>query len=74
MTTATGETISIQLNGAPRDVRANATLLDLVDELQLDKELLAVELNGRIVRRAKLGETTLGTGDRVEIVEFVGGG
>lgn len=72
--TTVGETISIQVNGSEREVRADQTVLELVDELELDKELLAVELNGRIIRRARLGETTLGAGDRVEIVEFVGGG
>jgi thiamine biosynthesis protein ThiS len=35
---------------------------------------VVVELNQEIVRRPKLGETTLAEGDQVELVHFVGGG
>jgi thiamine biosynthesis protein ThiS len=47
---------------------------DLVRELSLTPERIAIELNQQVVRRDKWAQTTLVEGDRVEIVHFVGGG
>lgn len=66
--------IEILVNGEARRIRSPATLLDLLGQLTLDPRTVVVELNREIVRRPKLGETTLVEGDRVELVHFVGGG
>jgi len=64
---------SIILNGEPRRTEA-ATIADLVRELELAPEKVAVERNGEIIPRSTLGEAPLGDGDTLEIVHFVGGG
>jgi thiazole synthase len=64
---------SITLNGAPHRSAA-ATIADLVRELELAPEKVAVERNGVIVPRSTLGEAALTEGDVLEIVHFVGGG
>lgn len=66
-------TKSITLNGAPHRSAA-ATIADLVRELDLAPEKVAVERNGEIVPRSTLGDAPLADGDRLEIVHFVGGG
>ncbi len=66
-------TKSITLNGAPHRSGA-ATIADLVRELELTPEKVAVERNGEIVPRSTLGEAALAEGDVLEIVHFVGGG
>ena len=66
-------TKSITLNGATHRSAA-ATIADLVRELDLAPEKVAVERNGEIVPRSTLGEALLAEGDRLEIVHFVGGG
>ncbi|MFN3863807.1 MAG: sulfur carrier protein ThiS [Erythrobacter sp.] len=66
-------TKSITLNGAPHRTGA-ATIADLVRELELVPEKVAVERNGAIVPRSTLGEALLAEGDVLEIVHFVGGG
>ena len=66
-------TKSITLNGEPRSTDA-ATIADLVRELDLTPEKVAVERNGEIVPRSTLDEAALGEGDVLEIVHFVGGG
>lgn len=63
----------IQVNGDQRDVAAS-TILDLVKELSLDPGKVAVELNLEIVPKSLHGTTTLAEGDRIELVQFVGGG
>ena len=64
---------TITLNGDPRRTHA-ATIADLVRELELAPEKVAVERNGEIVPRSTLEDAPLGDGDRLEIVHFVGGG
>ena len=64
----------VQVNGETRELRENLTLSDLVRELSLVPERLAVELNREVVRRAQWAETVIREGDKVEIVHFVGGG
>ena len=66
-------TKSITLNGATHRSAA-ATIADLVRELALAPEKVAVERNGEIVPRSTLGEAMLAEGDTLEIVHFVGGG
>ncbi|MDC8753676.1 sulfur carrier protein ThiS [Erythrobacter sp. sf7] len=66
-------TKSITLNGDPRRTTA-ATIADLVRELDLVPEKVAVERNGEIVPRSTLGDAPLAEGDKLEIVHFVGGG
>ena len=63
----------IQVNGDTRDVTAR-TILALVQELGFDVRKVAVERNLAIVPRSLHGETALSEGDRIELVQFVGGG
>lgn len=64
---------SITLNGTPHRSAA-ATIAELVRELDLAPEKVAVERNGAIVPRSTLAEAPLAEGDTLEIVHFVGGG
>lgn len=63
----------IQVNGDEREVTA-ATVLALVQELGFDIRKVAVERNLAIVPRSLHAETALAEGDRIELVQFVGGG
>jgi thiamine biosynthesis protein ThiS len=65
------------LNGQPRDfpkLPPAPTLQDLIADLALKGDRVAVEHNGNIVPRADWVTTALAEGDRLEIVHFVGGG
>lgn len=64
----------VQVNGEIRELPEKITLADLVRELALAPERLAIELNREVVRRAAWPETEMREGDKVEIVHFVGGG
>ncbi|MEH6664335.1 MAG: sulfur carrier protein ThiS [Brevundimonas sp.] len=63
----------IEVNGEPRQVEAG-TIRDLVETLGLNPQKVAVERNLEIVPRSLHAETPLGDGDRIEIVQLVGGG
>jgi thiamine biosynthesis protein ThiS len=67
-------TITVTVNGQARTLQPQISLLEMLEELELDPRTVVVELNLEIVRRPALGETALQDGDRVELVHFVGGG
>ena len=68
------ETIDIVVNGEPRRAPAGLVLEDLLRFLGIDPPRVAVERNRDIVRRPDWNSTTIHSGDRLEIVQFVGGG
>jgi sulfur carrier protein len=67
-------TITIIVNGESRAANANATVTDLLRELDLESGRVAIERNLEILPRPKWQETRVEAGDRYEIVQFVGGG
>jgi thiamine biosynthesis protein ThiS len=68
------QSITVVVNGEPRAIAPETSLLDLLTSLELDPRVVVVEHNRQIVRRPALGSTVLQAGDRVELVHFVGGG
>jgi sulfur carrier protein len=62
------------INGEEREFTAAATLSSLLEELGLKPDRVAVELNRELVRREQWSTTPLSSGDKLEIVQFVGGG
>ena len=62
------------INGETREAPPLATLAELADWLELPAFGSAVELNGRVVRRAEYTGQVLQEEDRLEIVRLVGGG
>jgi thiamine biosynthesis protein ThiS len=68
------EAIQIQVNGEQRGCRSDATVGDLLRELAIKTERVAVELNLEIMDRKDFDHRSLKHGDRVEILSFIGGG
>lgn len=66
--------MDITLNGKPTDLTEGITLGELVVQLGLEAERVAIEVNEDVVPRKTFSETPVKPGDRIEIVTFVGGG
>ena len=66
--------IRVELNGKEREVPAGLTVRGLLESLGLEPRLVVVERNREIVVRARYDEVEVGSGDRLELVHFVGGG
>lgn len=66
--------IRITLNGEGRQVPAATSVAELLDLLALPGPRVAVERNQEIVPRARFADEILAEGDRVEVVQLVGGG
>jgi sulfur carrier protein len=67
-------TLELSVNGEPRRVPAGCTVARLVEESGLGDRKVAVAVNREVVPRSRFAERALGAGDRVEILEAVGGG
>lgn len=71
---AEGLEISIDVNGEPRRLAAPCTIAALLGELGLGDKRVAVAVNRDVVIRSLHAEHRVADGDRVEILEAVGGG
>ena len=62
------------VNGAIRTIETGCTLKELMGQLQLPDTGIAVAVNRSVVPRSSSGSHRLHDGDRVEIIQAVGGG
>jgi sulfur carrier protein len=62
------------INGEEKALEKVSSVSDLLRELGLKADRVAVELNREIAARERWNETALNDGDQLEIVQFVGGG
>lgn len=66
--------MNVAVNGAIREIKAGTMLAELIAQLTLTGKRLAVEVNGEIVPRSQYATAELHEGDRIEIVQAIGGG
>ena len=66
--------MQIILNGEATMIAAGTTLKGLVETLGGDPRGIAIERNLEIVPKSEHDRTQLEEGDRLEVVQFVGGG
>lgn len=70
--------MKITLNGEAMEIAPGTTVAQLVQQLAADTGRdprgIAVERNLEIVPKSEHALTTLSEGDRLELVQFVGGG
>lgn len=64
----------IYLNGEAREIPDNTTAEDLVDSLGLTGKRIAMEVNMEIVPRSQYPNHRFRPGDKVEVVQAIGGG
>ncbi|AUB79824.1 sulfur carrier protein ThiS [Candidatus Thiodictyon syntrophicum] len=66
--------MQIKINGEAAEVEEAIPMAALIATLALTGKRIAVELNGELVPRSRFDRQLLGAGDRVEIIQAVGGG
>lgn len=66
--------MKLTINGETQDFPEGLTISGLVEALGLNPLKVAVERNLEVVPKSLHAETRLSEGDRIEIVQFVGGG
>ena len=66
--------MEITLNGERFELDRPVSIVALLAKLEIDPRRVAVEHNQTILKRHRFPDVVVGEGDRVEIVNFVGGG
>nr|WDB00060.1 thiamine-biosynthesis [Cyanidium sp. THAL103] len=66
--------IKLKVNGTFYNCLKNITLLHLIDYLNFNTQLIAVEYNYKVILKNEWGNIYLNNGDKIEIVTIVGGG
>jgi thiamine biosynthesis protein ThiS len=66
--------ISLTINGKPRELADEMLLPKLLEQLGIDRRLVAVAHNGDVIPRDRYDRVCIRDGDKVEIVRMVGGG
>ncbi|MFQ5876756.1 MAG: sulfur carrier protein ThiS [Acidobacteriota bacterium] len=66
--------VTIVLNGEGFEAPPGSTVLSLLESMGVAAARVAVELNGRVVRRDDFPRVPIREHDKVEVVHFVGGG
>lgn len=65
--------MEVLLNGDPHSVNQNWTIENLITSIELDGKF-AIEINQNIIPRSEFPNTKLSAGDKIEIVQAIGGG
>jgi thiazole synthase len=66
--------LNVTINGEARQISAGLNVRDLLASIGQDPAKVAVERNLEIVPRSQYASVMVGEGDRIEIVQFIGGG
>lgn len=74
MTSEMKTTYEVTLNGQSLTVDAGTTIGSLLDGREIERRMVAVELNGEIIPRYDFDSTKIEAGDKLEILQMVGGG
>lgn len=62
------------INGELKEFEDNRTIELIINQLGLDGKIMAVALNMNIIREHSWSSTILKDGDKLEFLDFVGGG
>ena len=64
----------IQLNGKKISISSKFTVKDLIKKYRLKEKKIAIEVNGIILPKQNYSKKKLKNNDKVEVVQFIGGG
>jgi sulfur carrier protein len=64
----------VEINGKAEEISERMTVRELLEARGINPNVVACELNLTILKRARLAETPLNEGDKLEIIQMIGGG
>ncbi|MBM4138683.1 MAG: sulfur carrier protein ThiS [Nitrospira sp.] len=65
--------MQVKINGKSEDI-PGGTVLDLLKSKKIEPQMVAVEVNDKVLDRDHLATTALSEGDQVEFLFYMGGG
>lgn len=65
--------MQVTINGKPEEVRGG-TILEILQAKDVSPQMVAVELNSKVLERDELAGTVVKDGDAIELLFYMGGG
>lgn len=66
--------VGITLNGKRKEIQEGMSLTELLKNLGIEPQRVALEVNLNVIRRMEYEKTKISEGDRIEVVQIIGGG
>ena len=66
--------MKFELNGEAQEAPAPLSVLDLLERWELRGRRVAVAINAEVVPKSRFREVEIAEGDRIEVIQAVGGG
>lgn len=66
--------IKIKINGKIKSLTQDSNLSEVLKNLKIPLNKVAIELNEEIIDKKKINKIKLNKNDKIEIVHFIGGG
>ena len=66
--------MNLIVNGESKTFKENSTLKSIIDELKIEEKVMAAAVNMEIVKKENWSSHKLKENDKLELLQFVGGG
>lgn len=66
--------MTLIINGQSMDFDDNKSIQEILDILSIESKVIAIALNGNLVQKENYDDTFPNNGDRIEFLQFIGGG
>lgn len=66
--------MTLIINGKSMEFKEKNSIQDILDKLNIESQVVAVSLNSQLVNKESYIETFPNNGDRIEMLQFMGGG
>ena len=66
--------MTLIVNGETKEFKDNLTLQNIITELQIENKVMAAAVNMNIVKKDDWNSFTPKNDDKIELLQFVGGG
>ena len=64
----------VTINGEARNLNGQLSIRDLLKELQVEEKIVALSINANLVKRDTWDSTLIKENDKIELLQFMGGG
>ena len=66
--------MQVTINGEAKNINGELSIRDLLKELQVEEKIVALSINANLVKRDTWDSTLIRENDKIELLQFMGGG
>ena len=66
--------INVYINGDKKLISVSSNLSDVLKNFEIDANKIAIEINQKVIPKSLYKNTLIKNEDKIEVVQFIGGG